>query len=372
MKIDDLSVMLQPWLKPLAAFIFFTLVRYLYRSVILRLLRRFNDRTSFDYGQDLLNAFEKPIHFFLYVFAIYAALNASPLTFIADHPSIDQCLRSLFIVCFIWGFYNLSDTTHGIAMRILQKAGLEFDVALSNIVSTTLRLLMLILGFVMIAKEWNYDITGFIASLSIGSLAVALAAKDSLANVFGSLVIIIDKPFVVGDWISANGIEGTVEKITFRSTCLRTFPQELVYIPNSLLSNTPITNFSKREKRRLDFVLGLTYDTTHQQMETFVTQLREYLLQSDAVYNDGITVNFQDFGGSSLDIRVICYTKTSDYAAFMDIQQQINLDIMKMLADSGLGCAFPSTSVYFATPLAQQTAVQPPTAGSAENNVTAE
>lgn len=134
------------------------------------------------------------------------------MTFIADHPSIDQLLRSFFIICFIWGLYNLSDTTHGIAMKVLLKAGVEFDLALSNVVSTTLRILLIILGFVMIAKEWNYDITGFIASLSIGSLAVALAAKDSLANVFGSLVIIIDKPFVIGDWISANGIEGTVEK----------------------------------------------------------------------------------------------------------------------------------------------------------------
>ncbi len=181
-----------------------------------------------------------------------------------------------------------------------------------------------------------------------------MAAKDSLANVFGSLVIIIDKPFVIGDWISANGIEGTVEKITFRSTCLRTFPQELVYIPNSLLSNTAITNFSKREKRRLDFILGLTYDTTYQQMETFVNRLREYLKHHDGVYDDGITVNFQDFGGSSLDIRVVCYTKASAYATYMDVRQQINLDIMKMLEEEKLGCAFPSTSVYFETPLVQK------------------
>lgn len=360
---DAVWLILQPWFRPFLAFTIFTLIRYFYRGVLLRVLHRFNNKTSFEAGEDLINAFEKPIHFFLFVFAIYAALNTSPLTFIADHPSIDQLLRSFFIICFIWGFYNLSDTTHGIAMRMLLKAGVEFDLALSNIISTTLRIFLVILGFVMIAKEWNYDITGFIASLSIGSLAVALAAKDSLANVFGSLVIIIDKPFVIGDWISANGIEGTVEKITFRSTCLRTFPQELVYIPNSLLSNTPITNFSKREKRRLDFVLGLTYDTTYQQMEKFVGRLREYLLNHDGVYDEGITVNFQDFGGSSLDIRVICYTKTSAYASFMDVRQQINIDIMKMLEEENLGCAFPSTSLYFETPLVQKTDSQPFSAG---------
>lgn len=164
---------------------------------------------------------------------------------------------------------------------------------------------------------------------------------------------------MIGDWISANGIEGTVEKITFRSTCLRTFPQELVYIPNSLLSNTAITNFSKREKRRLDFVLGLTYDTTYQQMEKFVGRLREYLMHHDGVYDDGITVNFQDFGGSSLDIRIICYTKASAYASFNGVRQQINIDIMKMLEEENLGCAFPSTSVYFETPLVQKQAAPP-------------
>ena len=366
MDLDALFILLQPWLRPFLAFVFFTFLRYFYRAVLLRVLHRFNSKTSFEYGEDLLNAFEKPVHFFLFIFAIYAALNCSPLTFIADHPSIDQLLRSFFIICFIWGLYNLSDTTHGIAMKVLLKTGVEFDLALSNVVSTTLRILLIILGFVMIAKEWNYDITGFIASLSIGSLAVALAAKDSLANVFGSLVIIIDKPFVIGDWISANGIEGTVEKITFRSTCLRTFPQELVYIPNSLLSNTAITNFSKREKRRLDFVLGLTYDTTYQQMEKFVGRLREYLMHHDGVYDDGITVNFQDFGGSSLDIRIICYTKASAYASFMDVRQQINIDIMKMLEEENLGCAFPSTSVYFETPLVQKQAAPPTDAPKTE------
>ena len=91
-------------------------------------------------------------------------------------------------------------------------------------------------------------------------------------------------------------------------------------------------------------------------METFVNRLREYLKHHDGVYDDGITVNFQDFGGSSLDIRVVCYTKASAYATYMDVRQQINLDIMKMLEEEKLGCAFPSTSVYFETPLVQKQA----------------
>lgn len=130
------------------------------------------------------------------------------------------------------------------------------------------------LGFVTVAREWNYDISAFIASLSIGSLAVAFAAKDALANVFGSMIILLDKPFKIGDWIKANGIEGIVESVSFRSTCIRTFPQELVYIPNSLLSNTPITNYTLRERRRIDFTLGLTYGTTAAQIEEFIFKLK--------------------------------------------------------------------------------------------------
>ena len=168
---------------------------------------------------------------------------------------------------------------------------------------------------------------------------------------FGSFVIILDKPFKVGDWISANGVEGTVEKISFRSTCIRTFPQELVYVPNSLLSNTPIINYTKREKRRLEFLLGVTYDTTHDQMQKLVADIRSYLQSSNLVYNDNVMVYFRDYADSSLNIVVICYTKASDTDGYLAAREQINLDIMKILEVNGASCAFPSTSVYFETPL---------------------
>ena len=217
------------------------------------------------------------------------------------------------------------------------------------------RILIVVIATLMIAKEWNYDMSGLLASLSIGSLALAFAAKDALANVFGSFVIIVDKPFKVGDWISANGVEGTVEKITFRSTCIRTFPQELVYVPNSLLSNTPIINYTKREKRRIEFLLGVTYDTTHDQMQKLVENIRTYLTNSELVYSDTVMVYFRDYADSSLNIFIVCYTKASDTKGFLAAREQINLDIMKILEENGASCAFPSTSVYFETPLKSET-----------------
>ena len=212
-------------------------------------------------------------------------------------------------------------------------------------------MIIVVLCFVTIAREWNYDISGFLASLSIGSVAVAFAAKDALANVFGSLIIILDKPFKVGDWVLANNIEGIVESISFRSTCIRTFTQELVYVPNSLLSNTPITNFTLREKRRIDFTLGLTYDSTAAQIEAFIAKLKDYLDQNERIYEDLVRVHFVTYNDSSLDVRVTCYARAAHQHEYLDILQEINLKIMSLMEEVGVSCAFPSQSIYFATPL---------------------
>ena len=236
-------------------------------------------------------------------------------------------------------------------LKVLERAGIRSEEAVSNIFSTILRVLIVVLCFVTVAKEWNYDISAFIASLGIGSLAVAFAAKDALANVFGSLIIILDKPFQVGEWVLANGYEGIVEKVTFRSTCLRTFPHELVYIPNSLLSNTPIINYSRREKRRIDFILGLTYSTTHDQMLQVIDRIQNYLAAQEDLHTDDIRVHFFQYGASSLDIRVTCHAKTGESLRYLDIVQRINLDLMKIMEEIGVSCAFPSTSLYFETPL---------------------
>lgn len=348
---EELTEILTPWIKPALVFCGFMVIRFIYRTVLLRMLRIFNSKYSFELGEDLLDAFAKPIHVFLYVLGLYSALNCSPVTFVAEHPAIDRLLRSSFLLTVFWCLYNISDITRGIAQKMLNNAGVDLDGSLANILTTMLRILIVVIALLMIAREWNYDMSGLLASLSIGSLALAFAAKDALANVFGSFIIVLDHPFKVGDWVLANNVEGTVEKITFRSTCIRTFTQELVYVPNSLLSNTPIINYTKREKRRLEFLLGVTYNTTAEQMQKLVNDIRAYLLSSPLVHKEGVIVNFRDFADSSLNIYIVCYTKASDTKGFLDARERINLDLMKILDTNGASCAFPSTSVYFETPL---------------------
>ena len=344
---NDILLTLKPWYPSISAFLFFTVVRYIYKNFFIRLLRRLNNKVSFGYGEYFLNAFETPINIALFIIAFYAAINLSPLASVHDFSFTDRILRTIIVTNFFWGLYNLIDTTHGVFFDLLERFGIQTDEAIANILATVFRIIIIMLGFVTVAREWNYDISAFIASLSIGSLAVAFAAKDALANVFGSMIILLDKPFKIGDWIKANGIEGIVESVSFRSTCIRTFPQELVYVPNSLLSNTPITNFTMREKRRIDFTLGLTYSSTASQIEELVAKLKEYLASNNKLYQDDIRVHFVNYNDSSLDVRITCYARTGNQREYLDVLQEINLRIMGILEEVGVSCAFPSTSVYF-------------------------
>lgn len=333
--------------------------RICYRSFILKLTTHLKERYHYDYIDSFAKAFNHPIQAFLWILAFYSFIVLSPLNPFSQHPAFDKILRSSLIICLIGGVYNLCDAGHGLIMQLLKRSNQQIDETIGELISALAHMLCIMLGVVMVAKEWDYDITAFIASLGIGAMAIAFAAKDSLANVFGSIVIITERPFVVGDWISANNVEGIVEKVSFRSTCIRTFYQELVYVPNNLLSNTPIINYTQRQKYRIQFLLGVTYSTTREQLQNVCQQIRQLCEQMDDIYSEGFDVNFFEFGDSSLNIRIVCYAKvpenTQNYALknsmYHIIREKFNLEVMRILEENGVSCAFPSRSIYFETPI---------------------
>ena len=333
--------------------------RICYRSFILKLTTHLKERYHYDYIDSFAKAFNHPIQAFLWILAFYSFIVLRPLSPFSQHPAFDKILRSSLIICLIGGVYNLCDAGHGLIMQLLKRSNQHIDETIGELISALAHMLCIMLGVVMVAKEWDYDITAFIASLGIGAMAIAFAAKDSLANVFGSIVIITERPFVVGDWISANNVEGIVEKVSFRSTCIRTFYQELVYVPNNLLSNTPIINYTQRQKYRIQFLLGVTYSTTREQLQNVCQQIRQLCEQMDDIYSEGFDVNFFEFGDSSLNIRIVCYAKvpenTQNYALknsmYHKIREKFNLEVMRILEENGVSCAFPSRSIYFETPI---------------------
>ena len=334
------------------------LFRICYRFFILRLAAYLKHRYHYDFIDSFVKAFNHPIQTFLWILAFYSFIVLSPLNPFSQHPAFDKILRSSLIICLIWGVYNLCDAGHGLIMQLLKRSSLHIDETLAEMLSALAHMICVMFGIVLVANEWDYDITAFVASLGIGAMAIAFAAKDSLANIFGSLVIITERPFVIGDWISANNVEGIVESITFRSTCIRTFYQELVYVPNNLLSNTPIINYTQRQKYRIQFMLGLTYSTTREQIQEVCQQIRSLCERLDEIYNDGIDVNFFEFGDSSLNIRIVCYAKAPNNSVYLRAREKFNLEVMKILEENGVSCAFPSRSVYFETPIPEAVPAQ--------------
>ena len=341
------------------------LFRFFYRAFILKLTAYLKQRYHYDFIDDFVKAFNHPIQTFLWILAFYTFIVLSPLNPFSQHPAFDKILRSSLIICLIWGVYNLCDAGQGLAIQLLKRSNLHIDETLAELVSALAHMICVMFGIVLVANEWDYDITAFVASLGIGAMAIAFAAKDSLANIFGSLVIITERPFVIGDWISANNIEGIVESITFRSTCIRTFYQELVYVPNNLLSNTPIINYTQRKKFRIQYLLGLTYSTTREQLQNVCTQIRQLCEQMEEIDNEGIDINFFEFGDSSLNIRIVCYAKASKNSVYLKVREKFNLEVMRIVEENGVSCAFPSRSIYFETPIPGMDSTQK-TAGQQE------
>lgn len=334
------------WL-PALAILAVTILFYIgFRIVSIRVIRFILDKLPFDADEDIAAALYRPGRMAIVVFGGYTALASSPLERLAATAFVSNLMASCLVIAFYWILYNFSSTTNVIFSHFFTKSGKKLDPAIGSLFSSFFHALIIFFAVATVLSTWGFNISGFIAGLSIGGLAVSLAAKDSLANIFACLVILMDQPFHVGDWIICNNIEGIVESISFRSTNVRTFTQALVYIPNSLIISTPIQNFTNRDMRRLEMTLGVTYDATRQQLQALVEKITAYLKADPDILDDGITVAFANMGASSLDISIVCYCRHTSYDKYMKSKEKINLELLKLLEETGTSAAYPSTSVY--------------------------
>ena len=196
------------------------------------------------------------------------------------------------------------------------------------------------------ADELGFPAYSVLAGLGVGGLAVALAARDSLANLLGSLLIMFEKPFRVGDYIRLSGTEGTVEDVGFRSTRIRTQDSSLISIPNNSVVNMTVENVSLRPVRRERFFLGLTYDTARKTIEATVAGIRQIILDHPLTDKKNLQVSFHAFNDSSLDILVLFHLNVTSYTAELTARQEILLQIMALAEELGVSFAFPSRTVY--------------------------
>lgn len=337
----------KPWLPASIILLFFLTLRFILFNYLIVFIKNLANKTTSEFDNQLIEAFEKPFAFFLIIFGFYSTLNLMPLDIDVYKKPLSVFVRSCSIFCFFWGLYNLTSETNGLLNRLLISLGWKCDNVLIRLIAASSRFIIITLAFTMLATEWNYDINGFITGLGLGGLAFALAAKDSLENIFGGILIIVDKPFNIGDWIQTASGEGIVEEISFRNTKIRTFTQGLVYIPNSKLSKEAITNWSKMTKRRVRFTFGLTYDTPLTSLQKCLVDIESVLVKHTEIDPNDIVVKFDNYGPNSLDILISYFCVHKDYTNYIRVKEDINLQIMQIVGEHKLSFAFPSTSLYF-------------------------
>ena len=255
----------------------------------------------------------------------------------------------LVVICwFLIRFITRAERNIILAKRT---SGEEIDQTTVDAIAKLLRISVIIIGVLVVLQSLGYSISGVLAFGGVGGIAVGFAARDLLANFFGGLMIYMDRPFNVGEWIRSpdKEIEGTVEKIGWRLTTIRTFDKRPLYIPNSIFNNISVENPSRMSNRRIKETIGIRYDDLSK-MEKIINDVRKMLKEhADIDTTKTLIVNFNEFAPSSLDFFIYTFTKTTDWIRYHEIKQDILLNIINIVESNGAECAFPTSTLHIST-----------------------
>lgn len=299
-----------------------------------------------NYDKKILESIIYPLGKLLFFSLLILSLGHLELS-ISVNNIFSKVLYIMALISLIWLSKKIIEIS---AMQFKEKAkqsDSKFDDILVPLLAKTSYVVMYLLGILLIAYSIDIDVTGIIAGLGIGGLAFAFAAKDTLANFFGSIMLVLDRPFDIGDVIVAGDLEGTVEEVGFRSTRIRTFYDSVITISNGELVNRPIDNKGKRRYRRLTTTLGVEYDTPPKRIEAFCEGIRQLIINHKWTRKDNFNVYFTNFGASSLDISVTVYWETVEYAREQSEKHRLMIDILRLSKEMDINFAFPTQTVHF-------------------------
>ena len=326
------------------------------KSIIIKILFKFfgkdHDNKDTVKFKDLLN---KPLKYFLILIIFYFSISfISMPDFMVYNQDGDVNYSNIFSKCYnlfllttlFWVITRSIDFV-GYKLKIKAlKTESKVDDQLIPFAIDLAKVIVIVLAFVIILGDvFEVDITALVAGLGIGGVAFALASKESLENLLGSFTIFFDKPFTVGDIVTLGGVTGIVEKVGFRSTRIRTFDKSIVTVPNKNIISTELDNLGARPVRRVKFNIGLTYNTSVDNIKSIVADIQN-LIDNHPMTNQDGRVRFLNFGASSLDIMVLYYVDSPDWEVLIDAQQKINYEIIDIVNNYKCEFAFPSTSVY--------------------------
>ena len=295
------------------------------------------------------NAFYNPLKIFYVILGIYLAILFIRKTLgISDWliSKTNMLFKISIIILAANGIANSLTTNNKSINRLKEKMNQEVEDSMFKFILKAIRFIVYAIASFMVVTELGFHLNGLVAGLGIGSVVITLAAQDTAKNLFGGLVIFLDKPFGVEDWIEVDKYEGTVEDITFRSTRVRTFENSIVNIPNSVIANDSIINWSRMEKRRNKVNLCLELDTPLEKVQKVQQRIKDMLMQHDDVIDDTIIVRFDNITDNGINLLVCSYTNSIDYASFLEEKEKINLKIMQILKEENVELAYDTKTVF--------------------------
>ena len=329
----------------LGIFLLLLIFRKIFAKYVFNLLLKIGRKVPGEWISHIFRSFEKPIQWLFIIIGVYGAASYFPYFNESNRLYLD-IMRSSIIIIISWGLYNMAAASSVLFTNMKERYNLGIDDILIPFLSKAIRVIIVVISISIIAEEFDYNVSGFVAGLGLGGVAIAFAAKDALAHLLGGFVIITEKPFVIGDWIMTPSVDGTVEEITFRSTKIRTSAQAIVTLPNATIANEPITNWSKMGKRQIQFNLRISQDTPKDKIETVVSEIETIVKAHSGVHPETILVRFDKIQENGYDIFVYFFTKTTVWDEFLVVKQEVNFAIMDILEREGVAIALQSRKLY--------------------------
>jgi MscS family membrane protein len=306
-------------------------------------LRKLTSKTDTKLDDIILDMIEEPIVFAVTVAGLWYGLMRLNLPENVDRW-IGNSLQILLVLSVTWLIARLLDSLFSHYLKPLaDKSETDLDDQLLPIVRKGSKLAIWAIGIIVALNNAGYDVGAMIAGLGIGGLALAMAAKDTVSNIFGGFTVFSDRPFTLNDRVKVAGFDGTITEIGIRSTRLQTLAGTVVTIPNSTFADSPVENVSAEPNRKVVLNLGLTYDTTPEKMERAMTLL-EKIAGAHESLEEKVLVSFNAFGDSAMNILFIYYIKKGE--DILQAQTDINLAVLRAFTEEGLEFAYPTQTVY--------------------------
>jgi len=310
-----------------------------------KLARWLVERTAPTWDENLVMQSVKPVGFLLFTLILLYFYTALQLP-VRMNAAIRFVLQIMIAGSLLWLSFKLVDFLCDRLSLLTARTDTKLDDQLVPMLRKSLKVFSFTIVGLVLVQSFGYSVSSILAGLGIGGVAVALAAQDTLANLFGSIMIFTDKPFQIGDWIVTGSVEGTVEEVGFRSTRVRTFYNSVISVPNSQLASSHVDNMGMRRYRRIKEVLGLTYSTTATEMQAFVEGIRAIIVANPYMRKDFFEIHFNGYGASSLNVLVYCFLEVSDWSVELREKHNFFLEILRLAEELGVEFAFPTQTVH--------------------------